>query len=852
MSNLLGATHLVEWAGTRAAQGTLPALIRRLILASVDRGAIQRFDFPSEDSVYRPGVDGTLQVTQGAPFVPAGQSIWEMGLDRDPRTKANADYRKRTGSAGHVVPSQTSFVFVTARRWLEKTDWVTEKADEHIWNDVRVLDADDLEQWLDTCGAVAAWACRLIRGLPAEGIHDLQDIWERWQYRTTPDLLPQLFLAGRATAAERVRSWLSDPPSRLSVRADSAEEAVAFIAAMVQTVDELEQASLRSRTILVTSPVAWRALSAQHAPLILLASDPTIGSDAQAVRRGHHVFLAYGNQSAGVHVDLALPHPRRNDAEAVLRMMGISSERAGALVAEARGRVTALIDLIGGCRNAPAWAAPAVAPTLVQLLLAGSWCGSEGDLEAMRQLCRVDADEISRRAAQWANEGDPPIRLVGGVWEWVARRRAWPHMGRFITAADLTAFKATVATVLGEIDPRIDLPPDERWMASVRNCAPRYSANLRAGLAAGLALMGTEPNAIQAGIDIPNFVAGTVRRLFGDAPDVRRWYSLATVLPTLAEAAPEILLDVIERDVLGNASVRAQLFQQEGAFGEGGRHCHLLWALERLAWSATYLARASVILAALAAPGNVSRSGNRPDRSLRGIYLPWHPNTRANASQRLAALDAVARQYEGIAFRLCLELVPRDYDVGEVGSTPDWRDWAEGRDQGVTDGDYWDAVEGAFDRLVRWAGLDAERWSCLLDPIPHVGPERIDVLVSGLEQLETSTWNEENRDRLRRSIRRHLHRVRTIEGLDSPLSDRQLVRLEAVYRRLEPESLVRRFAWLFDQNPELLSVTGDDWRAEQEGRERERREVIQRFVGEGAADQLLLIADIAGDAYSVG
>ncbi len=811
MNTLLTATHLLQWAETRASQGKLPALVRRLILASVDRQAIQRIDFPAEDSVYRPGVDGILQVVYGNAYVPAGQSVWEMGAGEDPEVKANGDYTKRASNPGQLVPSQNAFMFVTPRRWLRKNDWIATKTKENIWAGVRAYDADDLEQWLETCPAVAAWACRLIRTLP-EGLCDIREMWEQWQSRTNPELSPQLLLAGRAAAVDRVRLWLANAPSCLRVRADSTDEVLGFLAAVIENENELERTRLQSRAIVVSTADLWRAIAGQQTPVILVANSPTLGSDAQAVLRGHHVLLAYGNESAGVPVDLVLPHPRRDEVEVALRAMGISEERLRFLVSEARGRVPALIDLIGGCVKAPPWAAPAVAPDLVPFLLAGSWCQSDGDQEAMRQLCRSDAEELNRRVSRWTNETDPPIRQVGTMWEWTLRRRAWPHLSRFIGPTDLTAFQTTVLSVLGETDPRIELPADQRWMASIHDRSPRYSDCLRQGLTAGLALLATEPSNIRCGIDLEGFVGSIVRRLFSDTPDPRRWYSLASILPTLAETSPEVLLDVIERDVIGNPAVRNQLFEEEGALGGGGRHCHLLWALERMAWEPLYLSRVSIILAALAEYEATTRSGNHPSRTLRGIFLSWHPNTRANVAQRMAAIDAMARQHEEIAFRLCLELLPRRPDVGEPHVMPQWRNWAEGHEQSVTNQEWWEAVKCAFDRLLVWAANDPMRWACLVDPIPEVTPEWIETLISGLEGLNPATCEEQHLDRLRQSIRHQLHLVRTIEGFRPDLTEQQLSRLEAVYHQLEPQCLVQRSAWLFSQRPDLLSITGSDSR----------------------------------------
>lgn len=267
MNTLLTATHLLQWAETRASQGKLPALVRRLILASVDRQAIQRIDFPAEDSVYRPGVDGILQVVYGNAYVPAGQSVWEMGAGEDPEVKANGDYTKRASNPGQLVPSQNAFMFVTPRRWLRKNDWIATKTKENIWAGVRAYDADDLEQWLETCPAVAAWACRLIRTLP-EGLCDIREMWEQWQSRTNPELSPQLLLAGRAAAVDRVRLWLANAPSCLRVRADSTDEVLGFLAAVIENENELERTRLRLLEQLLFQPLTCGEPSLVSRPLL--------------------------------------------------------------------------------------------------------------------------------------------------------------------------------------------------------------------------------------------------------------------------------------------------------------------------------------------------------------------------------------------------------------------------------------------------------------------------------------------------------------------------------------------------------------------------------------------------------
>ena len=71
MTNVLfaDATDLEQWADRRDAQAFLPQLVRRLILATVNR--VTRIEFRAGEGVQFPGWDGLVVTDKGNPFVPA-------------------------------------------------------------------------------------------------------------------------------------------------------------------------------------------------------------------------------------------------------------------------------------------------------------------------------------------------------------------------------------------------------------------------------------------------------------------------------------------------------------------------------------------------------------------------------------------------------------------------------------------------------------------------------------------------------------------------------------------------------------------------------------------------------------
>ena len=141
---------------------------------------------------------------------------------------------------------------------------------------------------------------------------------------------------------------------------------------------------------------------------------------------------------------------------------------------------------------------------------------------------------------------------------------------------------------MGEADPRLELQPDQRWAANIYGHNRRFSGHLRRGLAETYAMLAGRSERTLDHANPASRADALVRELFATPTDANRWYALADVLPLLAEAAPVAFLDAVERGPVADEAVRACLFQQDGVIG-GSRVAHLLWALERLAWSADHL-----------------------------------------------------------------------------------------------------------------------------------------------------------------------------------------------------------------------------------------------------------------------
>jgi len=220
------AQDITHWTNTnrRQAQETLPRLVRKLVLASID---LSWLSFPSGDSVLEGGLDGVLVAEKGNAFVSVGFNVFEFGTSKNINKKADEDYEKRTNNPRDVNKKNTTFTFVTSQTWIKRDNWVKKKNSESQWAQVKGLNANDLETWLDQCPAVHRWFARLIGKRP-EGAWDIEQAWNSWSSATKPACNVDLMLAGRQDQENELVNQLKAKPSAIRIVGESEEEAYAF------------------------------------------------------------------------------------------------------------------------------------------------------------------------------------------------------------------------------------------------------------------------------------------------------------------------------------------------------------------------------------------------------------------------------------------------------------------------------------------------------------------------------------------------------------------------------------------------------------------------------------------------
>lgn len=864
---LVDAGDLERWANSRRAQERLPALVRRLIHATTTTAT--HVGLPAGDAVQQGGYDGVVVISETHHAVPDGMSIWEFGVSANPKGKADNEYERRKSkqpysAAGPVDPSTTTFVFVTPRRWNAKTKWLKSRRAESYWRDVRVLDADDLEAWLEQAPAAHVWLSTLLGRRPV-GADDLEAVWQDWSESTAPRLSPDLMFAGRQASCDTLREWFTSPSAELTlgVESESPDETLALVAAAIVSLPDDARAAVLARTVVARDADALIQIAAVDEPLRIVTTFSAGDLAQRATRRGHRVLLPR-SRGEGVTGTLDVPRLQRDAAERELKAMGLPDDRARELAGLARRSFLALRRrlAVSASVNRPAWARPDIGPSVLPIFFLGAVNDDvSGDAEALSLLAGEAAEAAVAGLARLAAETDPPVRRVGSVWYLVSKEDAWEALSRYVTRDALERFVTVAVGVLGSPDPAYELPPDQRWAAGIYEKRRPYTGLIVRGVADTLALLGARgaDHAVTPGVSVADYAARAVRQLFEQAGrDWQRWASLAPVFPSLVEAAPDVTLSAIEAGLAGpDPSPVVGLFGHDvDAMFASSPHTDLLWALERAAWSPDYLGRAALILAELTRRDPGGRLANRPGASLRSIFLAWMPATAATVETRLDVIDTMRRRESDAAWELMATLLPKWHDSTMRTGRPDWREWVSEHDVLVPHSVIADHAVEIVKRMLEDAGTSSARWATLVEALDDVPLKAHEAILAQLSALPHEPLPPETRSGIWNALRELVSRHRSFADADWALPTERVRAIASVLEQFEPDDIVARDGYLFSNHPALLEGREKDFDAHRRILAAHRVEAARTWYHAIGAEEIVRVsatlerADALGDALA--
>ncbi len=816
----------------------------------------------------------------GAFLVPTGESFWEVGTGDNAQSKATSDYKDLTASIPKREREAAVFTFVTPlsgridwpHTWKKqsKLTWIRTRRLEEKWKDVRVVDGTMLVDWMRQFPAVERWFASQM-GIPST---DIESLTERWdvikRIGAPPELSPDVLLAGREMALTALEQIFENRESRLQFDTKFPEDIPDFVAAAVSSLDEERRVDISGRALIVSSPEAWKVACSFPTPHILVAS-PALNLATEsgrlliekATQMKHSCVFPGQTTTVEQAQRQALLDPGEHKLEEALKRAGYAEERARVTALKSNGNTSALFRQLQNVPLQPSWAEAGFSNELVQAQFFGSWREADcSDREIVGKfIAPRSISEWTDKLREGAGRPQVPITYVNGTWSVSPRFETWNALASRVYDAHLNHFKDVAMAVLGETNPKFELPKEKRYMAAgVYGKRLSFSGELRQGIAETIAYLGCYPDVftnLHAG-RAENFASHIVTKVLTGG-SWEHWATIDGLLPLLGEAAPQAFLSAVEAALAEEPSPLEELFSQEstgGVFGEN-HLVGLLWALEGLAWNPELLPAVTLILGDLALRDPGGNSANRPINSLRDIYLPGARHTVADLETRADSIVSLLNSQPIIGWKLLINLLPQSYGFTTGTRKPVWRptipsDWSSR----VTNRQFWEQVVRYFDIALEQAAGQPERLSDLIDKIDDLHPDGRTALLKYLTESDVAQFDDQTKEQLWTSLVALSTKHKKYSDAGWALKPDVLALIDEVAAQLQPLTPSSRFRRLFVDNEHDLYNETDDFRAQMEKIESQRCAALQQILeAEGEAGVLTFLKSVESlrrAGYSAG
>ena len=862
------ANDIEGWVSHNIPARSRLAVFLRTLVHSTGSG-LTKVDFPGNDDAERPGWDGFTEASEGTPWVPAGRAGWECGTNVDPKAKAEGDFEKSVKALDKKERAGTTFVFVTPRRWPGKVAWVVAKKAKGFWKDVRAYDASDLEQWLEQSLPAQAWFANE-RHIPAEHVRSLDKCWADWANVSTPPLTGALFNSAIEATKRTMLSRLSKPSEGpILIAADSTEEALAFLAQLFSERGGEELASYGDRLLVFDKPGVLPRLAAAAQTFIPVVFTREAERELGPYAKSMHSIVVYPRNAVTNKPDIVLESANYETFNKAFEEMGKDRDETSRL-ANASGRsLTVLrrqLSEVPAMRT-PEWAADRpTAASLVPFLFVGAWDShNETDKLGLSLLAGDHSYDGLEKACQHLTQlNDAPIWSIGTYRGVVSKIDLLYAIAGAVTAEDLNRYFQMARVVLGEDDPALDLPEDQRWAAAIHGKTREFSSAFREGISETLVLLAVHGGHLfksRLGVDTEIEAVRVVRDLLQTPLTTRILEANDHDLPTYAEAAPDEFLSILERDLKSQDPAVLGLLRPAttGVFGHPSR-TGLLWALEGLSWSPVTLPRAAFILARLAQVEINDNWVNKPTHSLESIFRAWMPQTAANHQQRVDLMRKLAEKFPDVAWEICVQQFGRHHQTGNYSHKPRWRPDGYGFGEPFpTLGPIIEFMREMVEMALTWKdhslGMLCDLVERLHD-LTDADQARVWALVEAWAKAKASDADKAAmREKIRVST---LSRRAALRARNKAKASELVAAGKAAYAALEPSDVLNKHAWLFrdgwveESADEIEDIEKFDFHKREESIKKRRTEALREIMAQCGLHGILELSERGNASWAIG
>lgn len=590
------ANKIDDWANTLDCRAKLPLLIRKLIYENINN--LSKCKFPSlEQTTSSSGFDGILESNEKTQYVPKGLSVWEMGCDKDKKRKADVDYNKRKEDPLNTTPEETVYIQVSPRIWKDEKikEWCDEKNQDDFWKDVILLDAKDLEEWINNTPSVEQWFAEELN-FPNEGVETLNNWWEKWS-SATPNIqfTSTLILTNKEKETEDLKYSLKNL-KHIIVKSSTIEESIAFLYSVIDTFPVNEREFYLNKTLIIDNPKSFDFYSQYD--LILI---PTFEFVYNANTKSY-VYIPISNEDPA-NANISLNDLIKFDLmNCLTNNMKIHPNLSRKYANECGGNISILRGILSLKSAQPSWFDENLIDILTTIFIVQSWDENNlNDIKIIENISGLAYEKFTRKLMILLNKPNTPLIKNQNIWI-----LKFPPYLFFLIAPYLTKFD-----INNQYNEFLNIFKISNYINGF--VKEKFSRNLKIGISKSIILIdiyGSNSNLKCKPIQTWKLIEKTFEN-----EDKLFWIYNATYLPLLAEISPEWFISNVQETLNEHKEYIEILFK-------GPNYTYLLSSLELCSRDPRLFNEVVDILIELNKIEYDNRLHNIPFNSLKELFIP--------------------------------------------------------------------------------------------------------------------------------------------------------------------------------------------------------------------------------------
>lgn len=412
--------------------------------------------------------------------------------------------------------------------------------------------------------------------------------------------------------------------SAIYVRGENVFETVAYIAYLLLNDERFNEYKEKFR--IIEDEDSWNNLRKCNLSNYIFINRFNNSNHLEIIEKNKCVFV-YGKNDYSKSKDLIELDKRffRNLIEKVTQC-GFDHQEAYDISRASRNNYTILMRrLFLGKPKEPIWADLRIYNTLLPTMIINQWLDKDAVFFELLLDNRQSYDDYIKELAVINNNQDP-FFVVHKTWHNNNRymisdpEAVWDFFGGLIENSLFDKLEPMIDLILGEIDPKFELPTEQHYYASILGYVPQFSNELKNGFIETLTYL-SKPESM-----ISHSIIQKIKDILDKVNTKKEWFSISEILPSIFEINPDAVLSKFEVELDKNDSGFVNLFVEKSDDFFTGRnyYTHAIWTLEKALFSQKYTFRAIVILSKLMDFNIEYKISNSPLNTLYNALVAWN------------------------------------------------------------------------------------------------------------------------------------------------------------------------------------------------------------------------------------